>query len=187
LAGSPGPKFVFAHIVAPHRPYLFVPEVDSTAAQEALLPGLAGGEVDGYILGYRNQVLYLNDRVLPILQRLIEDSAVPPIILLHGDHGADEAAGAERMAILNAGIFPGLDTQSLSAARSPVNNFRLVLRTFFGINLPDLDDSSSYSTYDAPFDFLPIEQSCAFDGSAPPAADPLDGSPTELYTGATTK
>src|SRR3989304_3735027 len=129
----------------------------------------------------------LTARVLPILQRLIQDSPVPPIILIHGDHGPDEAAGAERMAILNAGTFPGLDLQSLSAARSPVNNFRLVLRAYFGIDLPDLDDSSFYSTYDAPFDFLPVEQSCPFDGSAPPAGDPLDGSPTELYTGATTE
>ncbi len=62
LAGSPGPKFVFAHIVAPHRPYLFAPQADSATAQQALLPDLAGGAVDGYILGYRNQVLYLNDR-----------------------------------------------------------------------------------------------------------------------------
>jgi len=91
------------------------------------------------------------------------------------------------MAILNAGFFPGLNSESLSSVRSPINNFRLVLRQYFGIDLPDLDDSSFYSTYDAPFNLLPIEQSCAFDGSMPPAGDPLDGSPTELYTGATTE
>jgi len=187
LAERPGPKFVFAHIVAPHRPYLFAPQPHSTAAQEARPPGFAADEADGYILGYRNQVLYLNDEVLPILRRLIQDSAVPPIILIHGDHGPDEATGAERMAILNAGFFPGLNSESLSSVRSPINNFRLVLRQYFGIDLPDLDDSSFYSTYDAPFDLLPIEQSCAFDGSMPPAGDPLDGSPTELYTGATTE
>ena len=187
LAERPGPKFVFAHIVAPHRPYLFAPQPHSTAAQEARPPGFAADEADGYILGYRNQVLYLNDEVLPILRRLIQDSAVPPIILIHGDHGPDEASGAERMAILNAGFFPGLNSESLSSVRSPINNFRLVLRQYFGIDLPDLDDSSFYSTYDAPFDLLPIEQSCAFDGSMPPAGDPLDGSPTELYTGATTE
>ena len=91
------------------------------------------------------------------------------------------------MAILNTGFFPGMDSESLSSARSPINNFRLVLRQYFGIDLPDLDDSSFYSTYDAPFDFLPIGQSCTFDGSAPRAGDALDGSPTELYTGATTE
>ena len=187
LAERPGPKFVFAHIVAPHRPYIFAPEADSAAAQGARLPEFAGAEVDGYILGYRNQVLYLNDEVLPILRRLIQESTVPPIILIHGDHGPDEATGAERMAILNAGFFPGMDSESLSSARSPVNNFRLVLRAYFEIDLPDLDDYSSYSTYDAPFDFLPVEQSCAFDRSTPPVGDTLDGSPTDLYTGATTE
>ena len=171
LADDPGPKFVFAHIVAPHRPYLFRPGADSSAARAALLPDFDDQAADGYVLGYRNQVLYLNDRLLPILERLIQGSPVPPIILLHGDHGPDEAAGAERMAILNAGYFPGLDPESLSATRSPVNNFRLVLRAFFGIDLPDLADSSFYSTYDAPFDFAPIEPSCAFEGPATPMGD----------------
>jgi hypothetical protein len=98
-------------------------------------------------------------------------------------HRAAALAGLASLAFFTYGHVCDV----LSAARSPINNFRLVLRAYFGIDLPDLDDSSFYSTYDAPFDFLPIEQSCAFDGSAPPAGDPLDGSPTELYTGATTE
>jgi hypothetical protein len=160
MADRPGPKFVFAHIVAPHRPYVLKPEEGSTAAQQALPVEIQPPHVDGYIAGYRNQVLYLNDRMLPILQRIIVESDVPPVIVLLGDHGADEAPPDERMAILHAIYVPGMDPAEASGERSPVNAFRLVLRTVFGFDLSDLPDASFYSTYDAPFGLTPVDVEC---------------------------
>lgn len=160
MADRPGPKFVFAHIVAPHRPYVLKPDDASPAARQAVPPEIQPSVIDGYVTGYRNQVLYLNDRMLPILERLIAESETPPVILLMGDHGADEAPEAERMAILHAVYLPeGLPGAS-SEARSPVNAFRLVLRRVFGLDLPDLDDDSFHSTYDAPFRFDPVDLDC---------------------------
>lgn len=160
MPDRPGPKFVFAHIVAPHRPYVLKPDEGSAAAQAALPPEIQPPEIDGYLTGYRNQVLYLNDRMLPILERIITESDVPPVIILMGDHGADEALPDQRMAILHAVYLPEGDSAEASETRSPVNAFRLVLRRMFGIDLPDLPDASYHSTYDAPFRFDPVNLEC---------------------------
>ena len=160
MAERPGPKFVYAHIVAPHRPYVFAPDAAAPSVQRALLPEFQAGEAGGYVVGYRNQVLYLNDRLLSILEVIIQDSEVPPIIILQGDHGADEAPPVERMAILNAVRLPGIDRATVTESRSPVNTFRIVLAETFGMDLPLLEEASYYSSYEAPFDFIEIPVGC---------------------------
>ena len=40
--------------------------------------------------GYPDTVAYLNNRMIPILQSILEHSATPPIIVLQGDHGWDQ-------------------------------------------------------------------------------------------------
>jgi hypothetical protein len=160
MATRPGPKFVFAHIVSPHRPYVFHPETESSRAARSRLPEFEVSRADGYILGYRDQVLYLNDRMIPILRDLIEESAAPPVILLMGDHGADEALADERMANLLAVYLPGGAPASLPDSSTPVNAFRFAMSDVFGLDLPRLEDRSYYSTYDAPFDLVPIANGC---------------------------
>ena len=63
----PGPKFVFAHIVSPHSPYIFGPDGEETE----------NAELDT-IVGYTNQVKYLNKRILPIIDEIIAGSETPP-------------------------------------------------------------------------------------------------------------
>lgn len=160
LAGEPGPKLVFAHLVIPHRPYLFAPP-DGWAADHGYLdPGGEPEGLGGYEIGYRNQVLYLN-YILPEVLREIEDRTERPvIILLMGDHGADEAPPAERMAILHALRLPGETGMALEDDMTPVNSVRLLLNEALGADLPLLQDRSLYSTYDRPFDFQAIEHPC---------------------------
>jgi hypothetical protein len=163
MPGQPGPKLVFAHIVSPHRPYVFHPEPDSPRAARSLLPEFEASRANGYVLGYREQVLYLNDRMIPILKDLIERSATPPVILLMGDHGADEAGADERMANLLAVYIPGSGGAALPDTLTPVNAFRIALGGVFGLDLPPLEDRSYYSTYDAPFDFTDVPNGCGGD------------------------
>jgi hypothetical protein len=59
--------------------------------------------------------------------------------------------------------FPVLARVSLSAARSPVITFRLVLCAFFGPELPALANASYDSAHNAPSAFIDVEQTSASD------------------------
>ncbi len=157
---DPGPKFVFAHLVAPHRPYVFHPDPGSPRAESSRLPNFEVSDRGGYVFGYRDQVLFLNDRMIPILEGLIRRSATPPVIVLMGDHGADEAAPEDRMANLLAVYLPGGTSERLVDTLTPVNTFRIALDDVFGLDLSLLPNRSLYSTYDDPFDFTSIPQRC---------------------------
>lgn len=142
----PGPKFVFVHLVAPHEPFVFGPD-----GEEVLISEDAQGSV--YAAGYRDQVIYLNKRLIPLVQTLIDRSATPPIILLQADHGTGRASNSKRMAILNAYYLPGEGSQLLYESISPVNTFRVILNAYFGGNYPLLEDRAYFSSYQAPYNF----------------------------------
>jgi len=137
----PGPKFVFAHIVVPHKPFVFGPngEVIDHNPKERI--------------GYRDQVIYINQRILPILQQIIDRSANPPIIILQSDHGGVDTDAENRMRILNAYYLPGDGVRILYPTITPVNSFRLIFNHYFGANNRLQDDRSYFSVYQHPFDF----------------------------------
>ncbi|HEX5807454.1 MAG TPA: hypothetical protein VFY25_02225 [Anaerolineales bacterium] len=151
-----GPKFVFVHIIAPHPPYVFGP---------------TGGPVEPAAVGttkteegashYRDQAIYISDRIREIVPRIIENSETPPVIVIQGDHGPTVASSPRsRMSILNAYYLPGANT-SIPPTITPVNTFRLILNTYFGQNLEYLDDVSWYSDYTDPFNFKVVQNTCA--------------------------
>jgi hypothetical protein len=144
-----GPKFIFAHIVSPHKPIVFGPNGEKLIKEPA------------YRKGYPNQIIYLNSRLVPLLEHIIQDSAVPPIIVLQGDHGALAEVGPEgRVAILNAYYFPGGGSQYLYPSITPVNTFRLIFDTYFGMDYELLEDVSRYSTYIDPQNYTIIPNTC---------------------------
>ncbi len=128
-------------------------------AEASTAAGYDPAQSDGRVIGYRNQVLYLNDRMIPILERIMADSAVPPIIVLLGDHGPDDAGPAERMAILYAIHQPGAGEQ-LPEQSSPVNSFRRIFNDGFSADLPSRPDLSRFSNYETPFDFQLVPAWC---------------------------
>jgi len=141
----PGPKFVFAHIVSPHSPYIFGPDGEETQ----------NSELDT-IVGYTNQVTYLNKRLLPILDEIIAGSETPPIIILQADHGWARDEPERRMRILNAYYLPAGGDQRLYENISPVNTFRLIFNNYFDAGFPLLDDLSYYSAMSSPYNYVPI-------------------------------
>ena len=154
------PNFVFAHIVAPHRPFIFRPEPDSELLDTYLIPTFSIADSPGYIAGYRGQVMYLNGRLPDLLANLIDNSEVPPLILLFGDHGPDDAQGAERLPILQAIHLPGYSLDDDLEGLTPINAVRLLLDEGLGYDLPPLTDRSYYSEYDRPFILSQVENDC---------------------------
>jgi len=163
-----GPKFVFAHIVSPHYPYLFgakgeivnYPE-PLTFVEKQVLPGEASWR------GYRDQLIYINSQLLETIDAILESSADPPIILIQSDHGPAtgldwtdprEPYLTDRSSILNAFFVPERCTKYLYPDISPVNSFRAVFNCSFGSNF-DMVPDQTYLDVGVPggLEFVPLE------------------------------
>jgi hypothetical protein len=166
---SENPRFIFAHILAPHPPFVF--NSDGSMVTQHTHYGLEdGGYFPGtkedYIEGYRNQLTYINSLLMSSIKEILEFSESPPVILLQADHGPasrvdwwsspDEKVLMERMSILNAYYLQGIDETYLFDSISPVNSFRVVCNQYFGSEFPLLPDKSYYSSVRQPYDFILI-------------------------------
>jgi len=139
------PKWVFAHIISPHYPYLFGPNGEATSYPEPLTfqeKQVVLGEQSW--IGYRDQLIHINARILDVIDEILETSGTPPVILLQADHGPatgldwtdpQEPYLTDRSAILNAYYLPESCRPSLYPSISPVNSFRVVLNCLFGTSL----------------------------------------------------
>ena len=163
LPVEPGAKFVFVHLISPHQPFVFGPngEAIDQAGPFTLAAEDAGDRRERSKRGYVGQIEFLNDRVLWVVDRLLQDSETPPVIVLQGDHGPPTGgpSAEDRMSILNAFYLPGGPAAHLYSSITPVNTFRLILSEYFGAGLPLLEDIAYYSSYEAPYDFRVIEAS----------------------------
>ncbi len=153
-----GPKFVYAHLIIPHPPYVFGPHGEYVGNDKGLNDGPNHAPVDeaAYHLGYTNQLSYI-DSVLPdILKQIVSRSETPPVIIIQGDHGF-WGAPEKRLPILNAYYLPGKDAnQLLYPSITPVNSFRVILNTYFGGQFELLPDEK-YPTVDDQ-DFYHVKQ-----------------------------
>ncbi|MBM3122409.1 MAG: LTA synthase family protein [Chloroflexi bacterium] len=155
LGRTPGPKFVYAHIVSPHDPFVFGPGGEPVSA--AAIPTAAGTEWE--LQAYSDQVRFISKRALSMLEALIAGSERPAVVLLQADHGPGWNSAAGRMGILSAYRFPGAEAM-VTPGITPVNSFRVLFNGLFGTSFAMLPDISYFSTYDAPFDFTMIPTSC---------------------------
>jgi hypothetical protein len=164
----PGKKFVFAHLMVPHPPFVFAPDgsFKYNPLPYSLLDGTNyPGTQRGYINGYRDQVKYVDDTMEKVITDILARSSPPPIIIIQGDHGpgayldwnsADRTKLDERLSILNAYYFPGGHSASLYASITPVNSFRVLLDEYFGMKYPLLADKNYYSTWNQPFTYIDV-------------------------------
>ena len=146
----PGPKFVYAHIMSPHTPYIFLPDgslnTDSRFYNtETGTPSNPKLQAEGYI----NNIKYLNSRMLVILDEIIKNSKIPPVIILQGDHGY--VLEERRFNNLMAFHFPNGGNASLYPTITPVNTFRLVSNLYFGTDLPLRNDVSNSADVGRPY------------------------------------
>jgi hypothetical protein len=146
LPSVPGPKFVFAHLLIPHWPFIFGPNGESLIATDFV--ETARGVTDKeYFDGYRGQATFTSNQILDVVTEIIRKSDPAPIIIIQGDHGPNHAGMEARMGILNAYYFPDGKTGALYPTITPVNSFPIVFNTFFGADLRLLPDISYNSEY----------------------------------------
>ena len=151
VPGIPGPKFVFAHLLIPHDPYVF--DVDGSFTGRAAVA--ERGRTESYV----RQLQYANSRVIETIDRIIEESDGEAIIMLQSDEGpfperyaddewgfrwrtATDAELEEKFGILFAMRVPeaNLEDAGFNDAMTPVNAFRVIFNARFGTDLPMLPD-----------------------------------------------
>jgi hypothetical protein len=163
LADSSGPKLVFAHLTVPHEPYVY----RSDCTHRPLYWPRQDDGFDSVAVkrAYIEQLTCVNVKVGRLVEQLQRGSREPPVILLLADHGhgrmgrslptldaAPSDKVRERLDIFSAYYFPGAPS-SMYDSISPVNGMRTMLRQTFGLDLPNLDDASFWSSTKYPYDF----------------------------------
>jgi hypothetical protein len=128
-----GPKLVFVHFLVPHPPFIFAPDGEFAWAE---------GRAEGYL----SNVEFIDSQIVPVAEEIIKRSAVPPVIIIMGDHGATGVPTLEtpqwRMSILNAYYVNEQAKQDLYPTITPVNTFRVIFNHYFGTTYPLLEDLS---------------------------------------------
>jgi hypothetical protein len=158
FASREGDYFVFAHILAPHPPFVF--DSRGEATNPDAFYSLKDAGVPDYVDGYREHLTFTNSLLKVAISEILEASDSPPIIVIQGDHGpgsrlnweAGEIDLNERMSIFNAYLLPGAEG-ILYPEITPVNSFRLIFNCYFGANLELLEDRSYFSGSGSPYDF----------------------------------
>ncbi len=168
VAKLDGNYFVFAHILAPHPPFVFGPNGEAINPPGGYKIGDGdqfAWDLDTYLTGYPNQVTFINSQVEKTVDRILALSKTPPVIILQGDHGSgtqliwespERSNVKERFSILNAYYFPGGDNGLLYPTITPVNTFRVLMNRFFNASLPLLEDRSYFATWTRPYDFTDV-------------------------------
>lgn len=164
------PKFVFAHIVSPHPPFVLDKDGNPTQPigkfrfQDGSHFYIDGGTREEYLNGYINQMQYVNKRVLEVVDHILAKNK-NSVILIQGDHGSrmeldwDSSPTAnlrESFSILNAIYLPDKNYESFYGSVSSVNSFRLILDEQFVLTLLPLADHSYYNSWNQPYLFYDI-------------------------------
>jgi hypothetical protein len=140
IPALPGPKFVFAHLLTTHSPLVFTAQGEISKTPCEFSQELRTEEERQCLQrNYTGSVSFTNQRLLEILHAILEQSSIPPVIILQGDHGVQHVAPYD---ILNAYYLPQGARQRLYPSISPVNSFRVVFDEIFGAGTPLLPDLS---------------------------------------------
>ncbi len=167
------PKFVIAHILAPHPPFVFGPNGEPERSRH--LYGFwdgsdymtYAGTAEDYRVGYSGQAVYVGKRILEIVDAILRNPGPKPVIILQGDHGSKLHLDQNRIektdlnevfSNLTAVYGPKSVIDRLYPSVTPVNLFRIVFEGLFNAHLPLKPDESFYSPFEKPYEFTDVTQ-----------------------------
>jgi len=153
------PVFVYAHIFSPHPPFVFGPNGENIqpnrkySVDDAKDFFTEGGTQDEYINGYREQIQYINKRLITLINHILSIKDTFSVIILQADHGPrlmadwsnlDRTDLRECYSIFNAYYLPNNGNKMLYESITPVNTFRLVFNLYFGGSYDLLGDKNYF-------------------------------------------
>jgi len=115
-------------------------------------------ESDRISESYVNQLVFCNNQIETLVDQLLSESEISPIIILQGDHGpkpdsltnwhslSREDQYRLYMRQLSAYYLPQGGNDLLYNGITPVNTFRVVVNYYFGTNYELLDDRSYWAS-----------------------------------------
>jgi hypothetical protein len=143
LSSLQSPKFVYAHVLLPHMPFIF--DKDGN-----LLPPQDNYDWHYYMGQHQYATKVMEDTIMKLLASA--DPSNPPVILIQSDHGARNMIRRTKDNILmdgylenysidnayknfNAMYLPGIDQSTLSTSMPPINTMILVLNHYLNAGL----------------------------------------------------
>jgi len=165
-----GPTFTFAHLMVPHPPYVFGADGEPVPKAELQMHGDVWKRKENYL----NQLIFVNKKVKVLVDEILSNSDIPPIIILQADHGTSTALHSlekgveeaiehpteemlrEKFCILNALYLPDGGADLLHESITPVNTFRVIFNFYFAADYELLDDQAYYSGSKRPRKFIDV-------------------------------
>jgi hypothetical protein len=172
LPRESGPKFVFAHVLLPHPPYVF--DRDGRYIESPQAAGIS--EVDGW----HGQLEYTNSRLRAFISSLLaKPENEQPIIILQADEGpwpesyginkygfnwatASDREVEMKFGIMNAWYVPGgTDALGLRQDQTAINTFPVLFDGYFGVDYPMLPDRVFASSWGRPYRSIEVTERLA--------------------------
>jgi hypothetical protein len=138
---SAHPRFIYGHFNIPHPPYYF----DRQGSRRKVRAPYRPTDEDN-VQDYLDYLNYTNQKAEAIIDDIQTNTHGQAVIILMGDHGLrfHDRLGYNPLSFVenqNAVYFPGKDYRLFYDSISGVNQFRVILNTLFGQDLPLLKDS----------------------------------------------
>lgn len=153
------PVFVYWHSNGVHDPFVFSADGGMPVADNH-----KPFTTEEYANGYREQLTYLNGKLLSAIDAILAGAHRPCLIVLQGDHGPYTFSSRARYAVLSAiRTPPGVQ---LHFTDTPVNTFRVIFNHYFHTAYPLLPDHSYYPA-PHPGEILDISEQVRRDGPLP--------------------
>jgi hypothetical protein len=176
------PSFVFAHVLAPHPPFVFGPRGEWLPETDAIP---AAGVNQWADRGkYVDEIRAVNDGLRAAVRRILNRRDRPAVVILQGDHGPasmdqwdvpTDAFLRERLTIFNAYLAPRTLRDRLYPSITPVNSFRALFAALFDADLPRLPDRTYFATYAKPLALVDVTDRLT--SSAPHDHHSVSGAP----------
>ncbi len=168
------PVFVYAHLLAPHPPFVFGREGQAlpSRATFAFADGnhwlnIHGRQDKSYRQRYGDQAVWIMHRLAQAVDGIIASSPRPKIIIIQGDHGPGSGLEwekplatdhNERFGIFNAWYISGGRTLPLYEGMTAMNTFPLLFNAVFGADLARLPDKHWFARMSQPYTYYPVEK-----------------------------
>lgn len=165
---SERPRFVFAHIAAPHPPWVFDAAGNDRADQLQIYYQDAardrGIDRADAIRRHLDQATYVASLTVATIDRILVTADSPPVIIIFSDHGPGtefdptkplESDLVERSSNILAVYSPG-HPGLFASPTTPVNILPRVLNAYLGMTIPEQPDTT-YAWRDSRLDTVAVD------------------------------
>jgi len=134
---SAQPRFIYAHLYMPHRPYFF--DKNGNLYKDGI-------QRNTQKEAYLEQLQYANKLLKESISEILENATSPPVIILQGDHGSRivPADKDEHFSILYGVHLPDKDYRYFNDSISPVNTFRILSNHYLNTSFELLENKKNH-------------------------------------------